>query len=115
MPLLERRCWTFVMLDVCKNNLLGCLENPTPDRITTDLQRFNTKLNLTTRNMQTLIFPKTFLTGLNRANRRNLAQNSNNFLCITIRAALYVAHQTDPDLVYEVFSAMTHVWTIDNA
>jgi hypothetical protein len=41
----------FLMTDTCKNNLLDRFTNPNLEKITADSQRYNTKQNLTTRNM----------------------------------------------------------------
>ena len=102
------------MIDVHKNKLLGYIANPYPERIATDFQRYNTKANLTTRNMQTLPFPKVVTEDTDHVNRRNSAQHFNNSFLATMWAAIYMAYQIDADLVYGVVYAITYIHTIDN-
>jgi hypothetical protein len=61
----------FLMIDACKNDLRNRLANLNPKSITLESQRYNTKLNLITCAMQTLLFPAAVLVDMGRANRTN--------------------------------------------
>ena len=65
-------------------------------------QRYNTKQNLTTHNIQTLLFPAAVSADMDRAKRMNWQQNSNNSLRATTQAAIYKTYQIYQELVYKV-------------
>jgi hypothetical protein len=66
-----------------------------------------------TYNMQILLFPKAVLLDLDHVNRRNPPDMFNNSPMFTIRAALYFAHQTDQELVYNVVFVMIYIHIIE--
>ena len=70
----------WLMIDSC----ISCRDNPSPERITADAQRYNTEQNLNTHNIQTLLFPAGVIVEIDSAAMIHQRQHFKSSLLATI-------------------------------